>query len=189
MGGGILVCAYTICQRIQFYSLAQFLVDYRSYKIMHTLIFFGASLLYLHLYCHIHSLFIHALPIFTLTQLVLMALFFAAINRDSVSLFVFPLLNNLQIISYAISIVCCYFFGSKWQQVSVGLHVSFEFSSLSQLSCRLYHLNFSAHFQFLLSFFFQAFIIFTNPSTRAGYDTRSIFKRNLTGMNSEFSFS
>ena len=33
------------------------------------------------------------------------------------------------------------------------------------------------------------FIIFTNPSARAGYDTRSIFKRSLTGLNSEFSFS
>ena len=28
-----------------------------------------------------------------------------------------------------------------------------------------------------------------NPSTRAGYDTRSIFKRSLTGFNSEFSIS
>ena len=33
------------------------------------------------------------------------------------------------------------------------------------------------------------FIIFTNPSASAGYDTRSIFKRSLTGLNSEFSFS
>ena len=32
-------------------------------------------------------------------------------------------------------------------------------------------------------------IIFTNPSARAGYDTRSIFKWTLTGLNSEFSFS
>ena len=32
-------------------------------------------------------------------------------------------------------------------------------------------------------------IIFTNPSARAGYDTRSIFKRSLTGLSSEFSFS
>ena len=33
-------------------------------------------------------------------------------------------------------------------------------------------------------------IIFINPSARAGYDTRSIFfKRSLTGLNSEFSFS
>ena len=31
--------------------------------------------------------------------------------------------------------------------------------------------------------------IFTNHSARAGYDTGSIFKRNLTGLNSEFSFS
>ena len=29
-------------------------------------------------------------------------------------------------------------------------------------------------------------IIFTNPSARAGYDTRSIFKRSLTGLNSVF---
>ena len=31
--------------------------------------------------------------------------------------------------------------------------------------------------------------IFTNPSARAGYDTRSVFKRSFTGLNSEFSFS
>ena len=32
-------------------------------------------------------------------------------------------------------------------------------------------------------------MIFTNPSAWAGYDTRSIFKRSLTGLNLEFSFS
>ena len=31
--------------------------------------------------------------------------------------------------------------------------------------------------------------VFTNSSLRAGCDTRSIFKRSLTGLNSEFSFS
>ena len=36
---------------------------------------------------------------------------------------------------------------------------------------------------------FEIQIIFTNPSTRAGYDTKSIFKGSLTGLNSEFSFS
>ena len=30
--------------------------------------------------------------------------------------------------------------------------------------------------------------ILTNPSVRVGYDTRSIFKRSLTGLKSEFSF-
>ena len=35
----------------------------------------------------------------------------------------------------------------------------------------------------------ERLILFTNPSTRAGYDTRSIFKQSLTGLNSEFSFS
>ena len=33
------------------------------------------------------------------------------------------------------------------------------------------------------------FSIFTNPSARAGYDTRSIFKTSLTGLDLEFSFS
>ena len=33
------------------------------------------------------------------------------------------------------------------------------------------------------------FFIFTNPSARAGYDTRSILKQSLTGLNSEFSLS
>ena len=32
-------------------------------------------------------------------------------------------------------------------------------------------------------------ILFTNPSAWAGYNTRSIFKQGLTGLNSEFSFS
>ena len=32
----------------------------------------------------------------------------------------------------------------------------------------------------------QCFILFTNHSAGAGYDTRSIFKRSLTGFNSEF---
>ena len=41
--------------------------------------------------------------------------------------------------------------------------------------------------QKVMPFFFS--IIFTNPSTWAGYDTRSIFKWSLTGLNSEFSFS
>ena len=31
--------------------------------------------------------------------------------------------------------------------------------------------------------------IFSNPSARARYDTRSVFKRSLTGLKSEFSFS
>ena len=41
----------------------------------------------------------------------------------------------------------------------------------------------------LAAFFLFFLYIFTNPSARAGYDTRSIFKRSLTSLNSEFSFS
>ena len=33
------------------------------------------------------------------------------------------------------------------------------------------------------------YIYLPNPSARAGYDTRSIFKQSLTGLNSQFSFS
>ena len=35
----------------------------------------------------------------------------------------------------------------------------------------------------------HAIFIFTSPSLRAGYDTRSIFKQSLTDFNSELSFS
>ena len=31
--------------------------------------------------------------------------------------------------------------------------------------------------------------VFTNTSARAGYDTSSILKRSLTGLNTEFSLS
>ena len=41
----------------------------------------------------------------------------------------------------------------------------------------------------LITFIQTGVIIFTNASARAGYDTRSIFKRSLSGLNSEFSFS
>ena len=36
---------------------------------------------------------------------------------------------------------------------------------------------------------FTCITLFTNPSTRAGYDTRSFLNKVLTGLNSEFSFS
>ena len=43
--------------------------------------------------------------------------------------------------------------------------------------------------KFLRELSLPIFIIFTNPSDWTGYDTRSIFMRSLTGLNSEFSFS
>ena len=43
--------------------------------------------------------------------------------------------------------------------------------------------------RFIFKIHFAAIILFANLSARAGYDTRSIFKRSLTGLNSEFSFS
>ena len=44
---------------------------------------------------------------------------------------------------------------------------------------------FSLHI-FITVFLIVSMILFTNPSTRAGYDTRSIFKRSSTGLNSVF---
>ena len=43
--------------------------------------------------------------------------------------------------------------------------------------------------EYRMKMFVSVFIIFTNPSARAGYDTRSIFKLSFTSLNSEFSFS
>ena len=48
-------------------------------------------------------------------------------------------------------------------------------------------------FRYLATFSFRGLVycilIFTNLSARDEYDTRSIFKRSLTGLNSECSFS
>ena len=62
---------------------------------------------------------------------------------------------------------------SEWIEVYFRLRTSSPSNSSSTL--------------FIDSTFFV--IIFTNLSTRAGYETRSILKRGLTGLNSEFSFS
>ena len=51
----------------------------------------------------------------------------------------------------------------------------------------LYKQTSSGLFKILLTIYL--FSVFTNPSTRVGYDTRWIFKQSLTGLNSEFSFS
>ena len=48
---------------------------------------------------------------------------------------------------------------------------------------------FNKEFHYIQKIDINTVFIFTNPSARAGYDTRSTFKRSLTGLNSEFSFS
>ncbi len=58
------------------------------------------------------------------------------------------------------------------------------FSVFVELTVFFYFVFFSGFFSTLLEL-----IIFTEPSARAGYDTRSIFKRSLTGLDSECSFS
>ena len=53
--------------------------------------------------------------------------------------------------------------------------------------CVCVRLMFFFNFGLNLSIKFLSYL--PNPSARAGYDTVSIFKQGLTGLNSEFSFS
>ena len=75
-----------------------------------------------------------------------------------------------------------------------------EFISQRRIFLRIEEIRFNQFYLFLLNVFIWlprkpkydtkvGLIIFTNPSARAEYDRRSIFKRSLTGLNSEFSFS
>ena len=59
--------------------------------------------------------------------------------------------------------------------------------NLSVLNLKIYLLSHPTHGGDVAEYIHL--ILFTNPSARAGYDTRSIFKWSLTGLNSEFSFS
>ena len=62
------------------------------------------------------------------------------------------------------------------------LNVSFLFLSLFLSLSFFLSLSLCASNLFLI-------YLSTNPSAQTGYDTRSIFKRGLTGLNSEFFFS
>ena len=62
------------------------------------------------------------------------------------------------------------------------------FGSPSTVVANFTFIYFEIRYRFGLVWF-PCLILFTNPSTRAGYDTRSNFKRSLTGLNLEFSFS
>ena len=44
-------------------------------------------------------------------------------------------------------------------------------------------------YMYVYTIYIYIYALFTNISAWAGYDTRSISKRSLTGLNSEFSFS
>ena len=78
-------------------------------------------------------------------------------------------------------------------------HLNIEFFLMKFL--KNHNLNFRVYFNCIFTFvisnkldmnnihYKNYKVLFTNPSARAGYDTRSIFKQSLTGLNSEFSFS
>ena len=64
-----------------------------------------------------------------------------------------------------------------------------EFKSHSSADFLFGTASFPSNMKWTQKTFYSAIIIFTNPSARKGYDTRSFFKRSLTGLNSVFSFS
>ena len=165
-----------------------------------------------------------------------MALFYAAIKRDSVPRLRFHFLSHAKVFSCTISLVCClkykyscfstlfcflvffvFLFGFRLSSLVLAAIVnlsllffvyssSLQFAPSTQFSMPMspllpsflgtQSLSMSSlgciiiNFLVLLSLWYSSsLVLFTNPSARAGYDTRSIFKRSLTGLNSEFSFS
>ena len=93
---------------------AQLPGDYFSHPIVSSLIFFGGLIYYIRLFYdwpfhllphNIHLLFC-CLVYFCVKKLVLMALFCAAVRKDSVFLLGFHFLSYVQVFSYVISFVC-----------------------------------------------------------------------------------
>ena len=83
--------------------------------------------------------------------------------------------------------------------ITIGIIVTFMHHSFFNSLAKSRYLSFFSHWSVLFCgqpgqqsrqfCRFSIIIIFANPSARAGYDTRSIVKRSLTGLNSVFSFS
>ena len=64
-----------------------------------------------------------------------------------------------------------------------------EWDFVSEKEENKFHLILLIWFGLVWFYGISIFTIFTNFSARAGYDTKSVFKQSLTGLNSEFSFS
>ena len=70
-----------------------------------------------------------------------------------------------------------------WTRVAVAVSITYDDNHyITGTSISQSYTQYKNFANFLL-------VLFTNPYARAGYNTRSIFKRSLTGLNSEFSFS
>ena len=78
---------------------------------------------------------------------------------------------------------CGFLCQSSWH-IKNGIRIWFKVGWLVGRFCCIFNVQLQS---FLYKHtFYLTLIIFTNPSARAGYDTRSIFKRSLTGLISEF---
>ena len=102
-------------------------------------------------------------------------------------LFIYAAYLYLQLPSFSVRFICLLSVSVYRLLFKVFLFF-FLFISLFQSSLFLHTPPLSWPLCVSLSFFCLLYI-FTNPSARAGYDTRSIFKRCFTGLNSEFFFS
>ena len=80
----------------------------------------------------------------------------------------------------------CYWFGLLWNLFLFACDSSIK---IFLRVCALAFVGFLFYITNAFLYELNLMVLFTNPSARAGYDTRSIFKRSLTGFNSEFSFS
>ena len=125
-----------------------------------------------------------------------MALFLAAIKIDSVSLLRFLFLSYVPISPYEILLVCrlkypysCFSNYCCSVDCCVVCVVSNFFFYISSNRRSEVSEQSSILASPLPPSYLNALFIFTNPSARAGYDTRSVFKQSLTDLNAEFSFS
>ena len=78
---------------------------------------------------------------------------------------------------------CSHSLSNERQPAKAGVKNSYKVNNF------LYYCAFYDYHLFIFFISVSLIILFPNPSAREGYDTRSIFKRILAGLNSEFSFS
>ena len=111
----MLCCAYTIWLHLNFLNISLWI----SLLIQSCLAWYSFCANLLHSFImrlimsslsphRLHLLFCCVLSILTLIWLVLMALFFAAIRRDSVSLLKFPFLSQVQVFKCEMLFISCF---------------------------------------------------------------------------------
>ena len=135
-----------------------------------------------HLVCNFFSLsFQVSIHFFFFPFLIIYWFFFLLVKSISVDMVIISCCNRSFLVLFCFLFVLfffLFFFFVAWTYLlmmmnPVPFFLDTESMSMPSLRCKILCI----------------IIIFTKPSARTGYDTRWIFKRSLTGLNSEFSFS